>query len=126
MTSVDPRHRLASLLRSEVPVFRARRAAERPPTHAGHAARTSRGRDAASVAAQRIQALSPEDADREKKAVRIFLESVLLQEFGAHLVHDQSFSEMVDAVQQQMQGDAQLAAAANELGGLLVAATGGS
>jgi hypothetical protein len=78
-------------------------------------------RDLASVVAQRIQAVARDDPQRKKKAVRIFLESVLLHELGAGLVQDPAFPEMVDAVQQQMQHDRELEVAMNELGELLLA-----
>jgi hypothetical protein len=47
---------------------------------------------------------------------------VLLYELGAQLVQDPSFGDMVDAVQAQMQGDAQLAAAVDQLGAFLLSA----
>ncbi|MBE7367180.1 hypothetical protein [Ramlibacter pallidus] len=119
MTSIDPSHQLAALLRKQVSAVRDGGAKAGP---AGSPARAERAQsDAASVAAGRIQALSPNDPDRKKKALRIFLESVLLQELGAQLVHDPSFPNMVDAVQGQMQADSQMAAAADELSELLVA-----
>jgi hypothetical protein len=121
MSSIDPSERLATLLRNQVSALRGRSAAMQ---RSAAPASSPPGQAAASVAAQRIQSLSPDDPDRKKKALRIYLESVLLQEFGANLVHDPSFAEMVDAVQQQMQADQQLAAVADELSGLLVAGAG--
>lgn len=119
MTSIDPSHQLAALLRKQVSAVRDGGAKAGP---AGSPAPAERAQaDAASVAGGRIQALSPNDPDRKKKALRIFLESVLLQELGAELVHDPSFSDMVDAVQGQMQADSEMAAAADELSELLVA-----
>jgi len=75
----------------------------------------------AALLAQRIAAIDRQDPDRWQKAVRVYLESELAREFGAGLLNDPSFPQMVDAVQQQMQGDAQTAAAVHALGELLLA-----
>ena len=71
---------------------------------------------------QRIAAIPPDDVDRKRKAVRVFLESALLKEFGEGIVHDSAFPAMVEAVQQQLQEDPQLARAADQLGDLLLSA----
>lgn len=118
MTSIDPSQSLAALLRNEISALRGRVATARPIGNTAPAQRTNA--DAAGAAAARIQALSPDDPDRKQKALRIFLESVLLQEFGAHLLQDPSFSRMVDAVQVRMQSDSEMAAAADQLGDVLL------
>jgi hypothetical protein len=80
----------------------------------------------AAIMAQRLAAIAPEDPERRQKAVRIYLESELAHEFGAAVLNDPAFPQMVDAVQQQMQEDAQTAAAVQALGDLLLAGRVGS
>lgn len=119
MNTIDSAPRLAAVLRQQVAAFRpagARRAQVNP---AGSAEAPA---DIASVVARRIHAVATDDPQRKQKAVRIFLESVLLHELGLALANDPAFPEMVDAVQQQMSSDAKLAAAVDELGDLLLAA----
>jgi len=67
----------------------------------------------------RVAALSPHDPQRQRKAFRIFLESVLLQTFGRGRPDDRGFDEMVDTVLQRMEGDAELNAALHRAGALL-------
>jgi hypothetical protein len=60
---------------------------------------------------QRVKALDPDDPNRGKKAFRIFLESVLLTEFGDTLINDPAFYQMVDDVQRAMEEDPRIASA---------------
>ena len=57
----------------------------------------------------RVAQISPNDPNRGRKAFRIFLEAVLLSELGEQLVSDARFHQLVDDVQQAMQGDPDLA-----------------
>ena len=120
MTAIDPSHRLATLLRSEVAALqqRGKLAGARP----GKAAGVQDRHGVPGAVLQRIAAIAPDDPDRKRKAVRVFLESTLLQEFGARLVHDPSFPSLVEAVQKQMDEDDRLARAAARLGELLLSA----
>lgn len=59
--------------------------------------------------ARRVQAIDPTDPDRYRKAFRVFLESVLLAEFGADLVNDAGFHRLVEDVHAQMNADSELA-----------------
>jgi hypothetical protein len=120
MTSIDASQRLAAMLRSQVFAHRQRATGQRragDPAESGAAVPA----DVAAIVAQRIQGIASQDPERKNKALRIFLESVLLHELGPDLVSDPSFPDMVSAVQQQMQSDAQLSAAAAELSELLLA-----
>lgn len=72
------------------------------------------------LVALRVRALSPNDPQRERKAFRLFLESVLVQAFGRDRLDDKGFDQMVDAVLQRMEGDAELHAALREAGALLL------
>lgn len=71
--------------------------------------------------AQRIDSIDPTDPNRRRKAVRIYLEAVLTREFGSDLLNDPAFPQMLDAIQHQMQSDAQMSAAVQALGDLLLA-----
>ncbi|HZY20746.1 MAG TPA: hypothetical protein VFE82_19920 [Ramlibacter sp.] len=119
MTAIDASHRLALLLRTQVSAFKAPQAAHPKRKTASHGAGPPA--DVAALAARRIQALSPEDPDRKRKALRIFLECLLLQQFGQDLLRDSSFAEMVDSVQVQMEADREVAAAAAALSEILLA-----
>lgn len=118
MTAVDAGQRLALLLRTQVSAFRS------PPRaqHARQVAREAHDQpsDLASVVAQRIQALAKDDPQRKRKAVRIFLESLLLEHMGPELLRDPSFAALVDTVHGQMEQDREIAAAADALGEILV------
>lgn len=118
MNTIDSAPRLAAVLRQQVAAFRP---AGSRQAQANAASGAHSPADIASVVARRIHAVAADDPQRKQKAVRIFLESVLLHELGVALANDPTFPEMVDAVQAQMLGDARLAAAVDELGDLLVA-----
>ncbi|HEY5800280.1 MAG TPA: hypothetical protein VIT92_08660, partial [Burkholderiaceae bacterium] len=60
---------------------------------------------------KRVQALDPDDPGRGRKAFRIFLEAVLLGEFGNGLINDPGFYQMVENVQDTMERDPAMAAA---------------
>jgi len=119
MSSIEASERLASLLRSQVAAFRRNASTRRATTT--RSSQSGEAPDVAAIVARRIRALASDDLDRERKAVRIFLESILLQHFGADLIHDASFAEMVDAVHGQIESDQEMGAAAEQLGALLLA-----
>lgn len=73
------------------------------------------------LVAQRVRALSPDDPQRQRKAFRIFLESVLLEEFGRDRLGDPGFDRLIDQVLQQMEADPELQAAVRQAGDLLLA-----
>ncbi len=76
---------------------------------------------------QRVKALDPDDPNRGRKAFRIFLESVLLAEFGETLINDPTFYQMVDDIQQVMEGDSRIADAISKaVANLLDPTTGGT
>ena len=118
MTSIDPRHRVADVLRQQAANAAAGgRAARSAVTAKAGPARSSR---VPAAVVRRIAAIAPDDPQRQRKAVRIFLESALLQALDARLAHDASFPAMLDAVQQDMQDHAELARAVDRLGDLLL------
>lgn len=112
MTTIDPHRRLAAALQQASPL-RARGRTKAEFSSAAHKAATD-------LMAQRLRVIDRSDPQRRQKAVRIYLESELAREFGQGLLNDPSFAQMVDAVQSQMQEDAETAAAMEKVGDLLL------
>lgn len=56
--------------------------------------------------ADRIRRIDASDPHAHRKSVHVFLESVLLWEFGEHLMDDPKFHAMLDDVQSNMESDA--------------------
>jgi hypothetical protein len=100
---IDPAHQLAALIRVQVAALRKRQGGARSV-----AAAPASQEDLPAVVAQRIRAIPQDDPNRERKAFRLFLETVLLSELGESLVNDPSFTVMVDHVQKQMESDPNL------------------
>ena len=69
----------------------------------------------------RVGALQAEDPERGRKAFRIFLESVLINELGENLINDPAFYQMVDDIQVQMESDPDIAKAMHEATAQLLA-----
>lgn len=117
MTTIDP-SRVAAALRRQVSSLGGPARAvgtggatrTRGTGNPGSAATNAAGaEDVASIVARRVQALDRDDPDRHRKAFRVFLESVLLAQFGPELVNDAGFHRLVDDVQSEMQADRELA-----------------
>lgn len=84
-------------------------------------ARPSRDVDAlAQSVARKIAAIDRDDPDRQRKAFRAFLESVLVAEWGDSLVHEPGFHQMVDSIQDQMEREPSLAAMIKQAAELLL------
>jgi hypothetical protein len=117
VTTIDPRCSVFAALESRL-------TASRPQARAAGAAASPRSYRVAPAAAfllaRRIGAIARADPDRRRKAVRVFLEAEFARAFGAGLLNDPGFPRLLDAVQQQMQEDAQAAAAVHALGELLL------
>jgi len=121
MPALDPTSQLAALIRVQVASLRRRNkvntsAAERKPSTGGAPV----AKDLAALVAQRVRTIEADDPSREKKAFRVFLETVLLSELGQELLGDPAFATMVDHVQSQMEADPELAKAAFEAASLLL------
>lgn len=58
--------------------------------------------------ASRLAALRPDDPQRTRKALRLFIEAVLLDEFGAALILDADFQRLVDNALYALEADASL------------------
>ena len=117
MSTIDPTSPLLAALQARLarPPAGARAPAAAPAAQAR--ATPAAGR----ALAQRIAAIDPSDPDRRRKAVRVVLEAQLAREFGSAVLNDPVLPIMLDTVQQQMQADAQTAAAVHALGELLLA-----
>lgn len=128
MTGLDPASQLAALIRVQVSSLRRPQAAgpgigrRQQPASAAAAGSP----DLATVVAQRIRSVARDDPQRERKAFRIFLETVLLSELGQELVGDPAFVLMVDHVQGQMESDPDLAKAAGDASRLLLKSADGA
>lgn len=127
MSGLDPTNHLAALIRVQVASLRRRQdikspVGKRQPVITD-APSTS---DLATVVAQRIRCIAPDDPQRERKAFRIFLETVLLSELGQELVGDPAFARMVDHVQSQMEGDPELAKSSGDAARLLLRSAQGT
>jgi hypothetical protein len=120
MTSINASAQIAALIRSQVASLR------KPSGPATAKKQTKQGqlqeeRDIAGLIAQRVLVIDPNDPQRERKAFRIFLESVLLAELGDELINDPAFYQMVEDVQLQMESDPELASAISQAARLLLA-----
>jgi hypothetical protein len=117
MTGVDNlTGALAAVIRSQVSALgrvsggdaQGRVTAQKPGVRAGLDESPA---DLATVLARRVRAIDPDDPGRHRKAFRVFLESVLLAEFGGELINDAGFHQLVEEVHLQMETDADLAPA---------------
>jgi hypothetical protein len=112
--SLDPTNQLAALIRVQVASLRRQQASKKSPARpeASSSGTASATPDLAALVAQRVRSIGADDPERERKALRVFLETVLLSELGPELVNDPGFATMVDHVQKQMASDPELASAA--------------
>jgi len=140
---IDPSNQLAALIRAQFAAQFKAQGKNRSPAGQdadSHQVRTAHAEDKGSTStddqpqvdagnneaqirqlvALRVRALSPNDPQRQKKAFRLFLESVLMQELGRDRLDNKGFDHMVDAVLQRMESDAGLSAALHEAGELLL------
>jgi hypothetical protein len=110
MTSISSVQQLVAVIRDQLS-SRAPSASVGKGNHSAKAPAGSPGREnALESAAQRVRSIGKDDPDRGRKALRIFLESVLLAELDEGLMNDPEFHRMVDEVQRQMESDPGLAA----------------
>ena len=126
---IDPSSHLAAMIRAQFGAqFRAqaqtrpdaKREAPRTVDDPGEPAEKNEAQ-LQQMVALRVRALAPEDPQRQRKAFRLFLESVLMQAFGRERLDDRGFDQLVDAVMQQMESDADLHSALREAGDQLLA-----
>lgn len=109
MTRIDPSANLIARIRAQLASARSSGKRRSSPGVA-----VASAQDLMSTVANRIAAVSPQDTNRERKALRIFLEAVVLDEFGADLAGDPRLQDMLDHVQAQFDADPELKRAASE------------
>ena len=68
-------------------------------------AATAGGQSLAQLIELRVAQIDLEDPNRGRKAFRVFLEAVLLQELGGDLNADPAFHQLVDDVQRALEAD---------------------
>lgn len=120
MTRVGATDQLAALIRAQL--SRSRKSGAQVGNKGASAAnRTSATPELARTIAQRIQAIPADDPQREQKALRMYLESVLLTELGPALVNDPAFHLMVDQVQARIENDPEIARTAAQAARALLA-----
>ncbi len=117
MTRINPSASLIARIRLQLGsaeslrAFRAKVARDR---HADASTPATSSQDLTATVIGRVAHIDRNDPDRERKALRIFLEAVLLAELGAGLAEDPRFQDMLDHVQRQFTEDAELSLAASE------------
>ena len=121
MSPIQLNPALAAALQSRLAAAQSRGRTPAPAAGQPAARAADAGGAAAAAMARRIAAIDRSDPDRRRKAVRVVLEAELARAFGPGPLNDPGFPHMLDAVQDQMQGDGQTAAAVHALGELLLA-----
>ena len=117
MSGITPTDRLAPVLRQALQAGRRRASGAAPPPPAKHGATAI-----PPAVLRRVAAIDRGDPQRRHKALSIFLESILMRELGAQLLDDAAFPGLVEAVQEQIAQDTELAQAAHQLADLLLSA----
>ena len=128
MPPIDSVSQLTSLLRAQVEGLRLRGRSNEPAANPGKTSASSSSPSTQAtgdglihyLVAQRVQGIAMDDPQRKRKTFRIFLESVLLQEFGMNLIGDSGFQQVVEEVLQRMESDDELHAAMQEASTLLL------
>lgn len=108
MSSIGPLHRLVATIATQLAQAGApaRPAPGRRKEQASAPAGKPR-RDLSALVALRVKEIDRDDPQRGRKAFRIFLEAVLLGQFGEHLINDPQFHQLVDGVHHALEVDPQ-------------------
>lgn len=122
MTSIDPTGRLLAYLRQQTQEWRRQQPSGANKPDNARQNRKSDKQDAMSIASRQVAAIDKDDPQSRRKAFRIYLASLLMQEFGAGVANDPGFSNLVDRVQDTMEGDLQLKQSMEQAGDLLLKA----
>jgi hypothetical protein len=132
MTSIDPTSSLLTQLRAQLGAMRevaadARLRLASQSADAGH--RTplpgepgAAPEDLAEAISRRVAVIDRADPDRRRKAFAVFLESLLLEEWGAELINDPAFYQLVATVQDQMRERPELSELMDQAADRLLAA----
>jgi hypothetical protein len=124
MTSIGPLNRLVATIATQL-------AQTQAPAGAPAARRKGRPgvqggpprQDLAALIALRVQAIDRDDPQRGRKAFRVFLEAVLLSQFGEQLINDPQFHQLVDGIQAALDADPQTHAMVRDAIAALLAPT---
>ncbi|MFZ6747278.1 hypothetical protein ACO0LC_29050 [Undibacterium sp. JH2W] len=113
---IESTGQLASIIRSQIDSMRTASKATRATTHGvkkevakDKKLSPKKKEDLGDLIVKRVAGIPLEDPQRRRKAFRVFLESVLLDELGERLIADPRFFKMVEDIQNQMQTDPELA-----------------
>lgn len=121
MNSIDPTSQLVAIIRQQVSGARQESIARRTTSSVARTIRKKPAQNLAELVAQRVRSIDREDPERNRKAFKAFLESVLLGELGMDLINDPAFYRLVDEVQRTMAGDETLSALMDDAGRMLLA-----
>jgi hypothetical protein len=125
MTKIESASQLAEIIRQQVSSLRQTSRKLSDKARANESSDVSKNKrrsqyDIASIVAQRVQAIDPDDPNKAHKAFRIFLEAVLLAEIGDELINDPGFYQMIEKIQQQMESDTELSALIKQAAAILL------
>jgi len=123
MSSISKTERLLQSIRTQARALVRRMAA--PDQPAAEVSAQARRQQVAQHVLQRVREIGADDPQRRRRAMRAFLEGNLLALFGAEALADPQMQRMLDEVQETMQADAQLAAAAERAADRLLAGDAG-
>jgi hypothetical protein len=115
MTRINPSAGLIARIQSQLrsaASLRALRAAKATRDRSDASSATQQ--DLTSAVVSRVALIDKDDPDCERKALRVFLEAVLLAELGTELADDPRFQDLLDHVQRQFADNAELNRAASE------------
>jgi len=103
MDPINPLGSIGRLLRKRIATERgdkAGKAGTATPAKLDQAQRKSPGGTAAlkQRTLEAIQAIDPQDPERDRKVIRVFVENVLVWQFGSEVMGDPGFAEWVEEV----------------------------
>lgn len=120
MAMIDPTGRLLEYLRQQTQEWRRQSSVAAGSSAEARSGKLGSQRDALTVAIQQIRAIPTDDPHSRRKAFRVYLASLLVQELGASVESDPGFSSLVDRVRDTMEADAHLCQAMDKAGDLLI------
>lgn len=121
MPNIDSTARFLSQIREQVSTAALQaRPSQGRPIGSARPTRKSSARDPQQVLLQRVRTIDPDDPDRRKKAFRVFLESILVDELGNHLLNDPAYHRIVEDVYRTMERNINLAPAIDKAGEYLL------
>lgn len=122
MSAIDPTGRLLAYLRQQTQELR-----QKYPRGVGSGSpsspqqrKPSGNKDALALATPQILSIDKDDPQSRRKAFRIYLTCILVQEFGIAVTNDPGFASLVDRVHDTMDEDSQLREAMDQAGELLL------